>query len=177
MMDMFLLLKIFFWTFSGLMVVAALFDLWRFIIPNWISVALAGLFLALAVLQPVPVAWLSHLGAMALVLLGSLVLYRFGFLGGGDLKLLSVAGLWIGLDSLLAFLVVTAIVGGGLSLALVAVRWMLTSVLVMQSAPDCFTRISLPRLLLPGEHVPYGVAIAAGGIWVARGLPHLGLFA
>lgn len=176
MMDTFLLLKIFFWGFSGLMAAAAVFDLWKFIIPNWISLALAGLFVAAAVVQPVPVAWLSHLAAMALVLLGSLVLYRFRLLGGGDLKLLTVAGLWIGLDALPPFLIATAIVGGGLTLSLLVLRWLLTSALVMQTVPDRFTKIALPRLLLPGEHVPYGVAIAAGGIWVARGLPHLGLF-
>ena len=36
--------------------------------------------------------------------------------------------------------------------------------------------VTLPRLLLPGEQIPYGMAIAAGGIWAARKLPHLGLY-
>jgi prepilin peptidase CpaA len=173
-MDMFLLFKIFFWAFVGLMGAAAVFDLWKFIIPNWISVALLGLFIAAAVFLPTSLNWLSHLGAMGIVLAGTLLLYRFNMLGGGDLKLLTVAGLWVGLEFLPTFILYTALAGGALSLGLLVLRRLLTGVLVLQSGCD---RVTLPRVLLPGEHIPYGIAIAAGAIWVARELPHLGLFA
>lgn len=173
-MDMFLLFKIFFWTFVALMVAAALIDLTRFIIPNWISLALLGLLAALVILLPVQIDWLSHLGAMGLVLAGTLLLYRFNLLGGGDLKLLTVVALWVGLDGLPVMLLYTALVGGALSVALIALRRVVAGILVLQSGCD---RVTLPRLLLPGEHIPYGVAIAAGSILAARGLPHLGLFA
>jgi len=176
-MDMFLLFKIFFWAFVALLVVAAVFDLWKFTIPNWISVSLLGLFVASGVFLPTQIDWLAHLGAMAAVLLGSLLLYRFRVIGGGDLKLLVVVGLWTGLDGLPEFLILTALAGGVLSLGLIGLRRLLMSLLVLQTVPDCITKTSLPRLLLPGEPMPYGVAIAVGGILVARQLPHLGLFA
>jgi hypothetical protein len=32
----------------------------------------------------------------------------------------------------------------------------------------------MPRVLLQGEPVPYGVGIAAGGIWLGMKLPLLG---
>lgn len=173
-MDMFLLFKIFFWAFVGLMAAAAIFDMWKFIIPNWISMALLGLFVAAALLLPVQIDWLSQLGAMGLMLLATVLLYLFRLLGGGDLKLLTVVALWVGLGALPAFIVYTALAGAALSLGLMAVRRLVSGVLVLQSGGD---RMALPRLLLPGEHIPYGVAIAAGAIWVARDLPHLGLFA
>jgi prepilin peptidase CpaA len=176
-MDMFLLIKVFFWAFVALLVAAAVFDLWKFTIPNWISVSLLGLFVAAGVFLPMQINWLSHIGAMAAVLLGTLVLYRFRLIGGGDLKLLVVVGLWAGLDGLPTLLVMTAFAGGVLALGLIGLRRLLMSLMVLQTVPDCITKVSLPRLLLPGEPLPYGVAIAVGGILVARQLPHLGLFA
>lgn len=176
-MDVFLLIKISFWTFVVLLGSAAVFDLWKFIIPNWISLALLGLFAAVAVFLPVKIDLLSHLGAMALMLVGTLLLYRLNWLGGGDLKLLTVVALWAGLEGLPTMVLSITIAGAALSLGLVALRRMIAGVLVLQTVPECITKVPLPRLLVPGEYIPYGVAIAAGGIWLARGLPHLGLFA
>ncbi|WP_193370766.1 A24 family peptidase [Pelagibius marinus] len=176
-MDMFLLIKVFFWAFVALLVLAAAFDLWKFTIPNWISVSLFGLFVAAGIFMPVQIDWLSHLGALAVVLLGTLALYRFRVIGGGDLKLLVVVGLWTGLDGLPEFILMTAFAGGVLALGLIGLRRLLMSLMVLQTVPDCITKVTLPRFLLPGEPLPYGVAIAVGGILVARHLPHLGLFA
>src|SRR3546814_10810588 len=111
-MDSFLLFDFFFWTYGALLVGAALFDAGRFIIPNWISLALVGLF-ALAVLaHPMPIDWLSHLGAMALVLVAMLVIYRFGVIGGGDLKLMTAVSLWVGFDALPQLILWVGLAGG-----------------------------------------------------------------
>ena len=173
-MDAFALFTLVFWTYVALLVGAAFFDAWRFVIPNWIVLGLVGLFAVAAVALPVRIDWLLHLGAMALMLVATLTLYRFRLLGGGDLKLLVAVSLWVGLDALPLLLFWIAIAGGAFSLGLIALRRTLVGALVAQSA---FTTVTLPRVLLPGEQIPYGVAIAAGGVWVARGLPHLGLFA
>jgi prepilin peptidase CpaA len=157
----------------ALLAAAALFDACKFVIPNWISLALVGLFVGAGLVYPPGIDWLSHLGAMGLVLLGTLLLYRFRFLGGGDLKLLVAAGLWAGLGQLPQLLIWTAIAGGVFALGLIVLRRLLTGALVAQSA---FEQVALPRFLLPGEQIPYGVAIAAGGIWLARDLPLLHLF-
>ena len=173
-MDAFLLFDLFFWAYAALLVGAAVFDASRFIIPNWISLALVGLF-ALAVLaHPVPIDWLSHLGALGLVLVAMLVIYRFGVIGGGDLKLAVAVSLWVGLDALPQLFLWIGLAGGAFALGLIVLRRLVSGVLIAQTFAETAT---LPRLLLPGESIPYGVAIAAGGIWVARKLPHLGLFA
>lgn len=172
-MDLFLLIKAIFWGYVALLVVAALSDVWRFLIPNWISLALVGLFVAAALALPVPVDWLNQLGGMAVMLAAALLLYVFGLMGGGDLKLAGAVGLWIGLGSLPQLLVVIALAGGAFALALILFRRVLTGALVAQTVCE---QVTLPRVLLPGEQIPYGVAIAAGGIWLARDLPHLGMF-
>ncbi|MPZ11505.1 MAG: pilus assembly protein CpaA [Kiloniellaceae bacterium] len=173
-MNTFLLFDLFFWTYVALLVCAAVFDVCRFIIPNWISIGLVVLFTAAFFVHPVRVDVVSHLGAMGLVLVATLVMYRFKVIGGGDLKLFAAVGLWMGLDALPQFALWVAIIGGAFSLGLIVLRRLLTGVLVAQTV---FGQVTLPRLLLPGERIPYGVAIAFGGIWLARQLPQLGLFA
>src|SRR3546814_2389693 len=99
-----------------------------------------------------------------------LVAYRFGVVGGGDLKLMTAVSLWAGLDALPQLLLWTALAGGAFALGLIVLRRLLGGLLVVQPFAETVT---LPRLLLPGEAIPYGVAIAIGGILVARNLPHL----
>jgi prepilin peptidase CpaA len=173
-MDAFLLFDLFFWTYGALLAGAAVFDVGKLIIPNWISLALVGLFALAVTVHPVPIDWLSHLGALGLALAAMLVIYRFGVIGGGDLKLAAAVSLWVGLDALPQLFLWIGLAGGVFALGLIVLRRLVSGVLVAQTFAETVT---LPRLLLPGESIPYGVAIAAGGIWVARKLPHLGLFA
>jgi prepilin peptidase CpaA len=110
---------------------------------------------------------------MGIALLVGLVLFRFRILGGGDVKLFAAAALWAGIDHLLELVIYIGIAGGAFALALILVRRLLVSVLVAQTVYDSVT---LPRLLLSGEKIPYGVAIAGGAVLLGRGLPQLGLF-
>src|SRR3546814_13737123 len=94
-----------------------------------------------------------------------LVAYRFGVVGGGDLKLMTAVSLWAGLDALPQLLLWTALAGGAFALGLIVLRRLLGGLLVVQPFAETVT---LPRLLLPGEEIPYSVAIAIGGILVAQ---------
>ena len=87
-------------------------------------------------------------GAAAVFVLGA-VGFRFGMLGGGDVKLLAAAALWIGSATLLAFLMATAVAGGVLAAAFLA--WALV-------------RRDRQKVALP-----YGIAIATGGILATGG--------
>src|SRR3546814_19841178 len=131
-MDSFLLFDFFFWTYGALLVGAALFDAGRFIIPNWISLALVGLFALAVLVHPLPIDWLSHLGAMALVLVAMLVIYRFGIIGGGDLKLLTAVSLWVGFDALHTLIMWLGLDGGALDLGLLVLRRLAPCLLVVQ---------------------------------------------
>lgn len=153
--------------FVAPLLVAAAFDLWTFRIPNLLNGAFLALFPLAALLAPAPLDWQAHLAGFGLVLLGGIVLFSFRLLGGGDVKLLAVAGLWLGLPALPVFLLWVGLLGGGLSLLLLMVRADWLTVMVHG------TLGRLPRVLEKGAAVPYGVAIAAGGLMSTSALPLL----
>ncbi len=147
--------------FVALLGAAAASDILRFRIPNRIVLALAALFPLHLLTSPVPADWMGGLAAgLGLFALGA-VLFARGALGGGDVKLLAACALWAGPAHLPALLLVTALSGGVLALfALSAAR--LTAIYA-------FTRLGIDRgrdMLMDGQ-LPYGLAIAAGGVAVA----------
>jgi prepilin peptidase CpaA len=150
--------------YCALLIAAAVFDAWKYLIPNGISLGLAGLFLIAAPFLPIPVDWLSHLGAGAAVLIAGMVLFAFGWLGGGDVKLAAAVSLWTGFEYLLDFLVYASLAGGILALLLLMARRL------MRGRPGG------PQCLRTGESIPYGVAIAPAAILVGGFLPVLGRF-
>lgn len=157
--------------FCLLVVTAAVVDLWKFIIPNGLSVALVALFFATVLLLGVPVEWGFHLGTAAAVLLVGFVVYRFGFLGAGDVKLITAVSLWAGRDYILDYLIAVGICGGGIALALLGLRKAISGVLAARGAGR---EMTLPRILLPEEAVPYGAGIALASVYLAFHLPLLG---
>ena len=142
-----------------LAILAALKDLTSYIIPNWISLALAGAFALLAAAAGLPLPIIGvHVAAGLVALLAGMVMFALGWIGGGDAKLLSACCLWFGWPDGREFLLDTALAGGAFALLLLAVRGQLV-------------RPFLPllsgwagRLTTPGEPAPYGVAIALGAL-------------
>ena len=132
-------------------------------IPNWLTLLTAGLFFPTALLLQMPLAeFESHLLAGVLLFIIGYLLFTFGIFGGGDGKLMAAAGLWFGVAKIIPFLFYTAFAGGVLAIAVIA--W---SVLMMSweiegdTAPFAGFAKKL-RTMAPS--VPYGVALAVGGI-------------
>ncbi len=161
-------------TLIGMLVVAAAFDVWRFIIPNLVSAVLIFAFVAAAVLLPQSEPWWTYPAAALMVFGVGVVGYAFKIMGAGDIKLLTAVALWAGTAQLLELLVMVAVAGGIIALLLIVLRRLLFYGLV-SFGPS--REVHLPRILVTGEPVPYGVAIAAGGIWLALTLPYLGAVA
>ena len=141
---------------------AAVSDLRQFRIPNRAPLLLLAGFGPAALVAGLGWQdWLIHLGvALAFFVVGALLFAR-GVWGGGDAKLLPAVALWIGLAGLPRFLVIMALTGGVLAvLALLSRRIAL--------GPIGPLRAWGQRLAETG-HVPYGIAIAAGGLdwWAA----------
>jgi prepilin peptidase CpaA len=139
----------------------------KFRIPNLLTILLAVSFVPAALLTPLPVDWAWHLGAAALVFAGGALCFALGWLGGGDVKLAAAVALWLG-PATPQFLLVMAIAGGAVTLAILVARRLAMGVAVMRGG------MGLPRLLTVGEGVPYGLAIAGGGLVMATRLPLLG---
>jgi prepilin peptidase CpaA len=175
-MDSAIVLELGRWAFIASLTALAVHDIATFRIPNWANAALALGFLpfaAVASLAGAEVWWLGHLAAGFIVFVVGFGLFQMRALGGGDVKLLAAASLWVGWTGLLPFVVWVGVAGGGLVLILLALRKNLP-MLVAWASPTIPQ--SWPRVLTSGEKVPYGVAIAIGAvILVVQG--NYGIFA
>lgn len=150
------------------LVVAALWDLRTYRIPNLLSALLALGFVPAALLAPGSVDWALHLAAGAGVFLLGALTFALRWMGAGDVKLGAAVALWAG-PMMPELLLGMALVGGGLALVLLVVRRVLAGVLLLALPhPE---RIALPRVLICGEGVPFGIAIAGAGLYVAPRLP------
>lgn len=151
--------------FVAPLVVCAVFDLRSFRIPNVITGGMLALFPIAGLLASQPIDWLWHLAAGLLVFVPVAALFAFNILGGGDAKLLAVAALWLGWDQLLPFMVLTGFFGGLLAVFILMVRNPATEALFALAGAG------RPQILHRGAGIPYGIAIAAAGCWLAPRLP------
>jgi prepilin peptidase CpaA len=150
--------------FPAMIIVAALRDLTSFTIPNWVSLAAAASF--------VPAAFVAHpaMGALALsvgvgltALVLGIVMFSFGWIGGGDAKLFAACALWLGWPAVAPFMIYTSLAGGLLAIGLLWARNMAPRQLVL-GGPSW-----AQRLMRPNGDVPYGLAIAAGALMAFPG--------
>lgn len=151
--------------FCGASVFAVLKDLTSFTIPNRVGLALVAAFAIAAPAAGLPLEALAmHVAAGALVLIVGFALFAFGLIGGGDAKLAAATALFLGFEFLANYVVLSAVLGGVLTLNILVLR-------------------QLPILALPGrlgwvarlqdrsEGVPYGVALGAAGIMTLTATP------
>jgi prepilin peptidase CpaA len=140
------------WFFIALLaaaLVAAAVGDWRTrTIPNWLNAAIA--------LLAIPFWWSVGLGlwpgvalqlALAAAVFGLFAIaFRFGAMGGGDVKMAAALALWLPLAGVVKLVVIMSIAGGVLTLAMVAAHRLARSA----GQPE----------------IPYGIAIAFGGFWL-----------
>jgi prepilin peptidase CpaA len=88
---------------AGVLCYAALIDLKSFTIPNSLVIALVLLFFAYAWQSGRSASILSHVAFCLTLSLVMLVFYARGWAGGGDVKIIGAAFLWVGLECALAF--------------------------------------------------------------------------
>lgn len=156
--------------FNLMIITAAAFDIWKYIIPNVIVLGLLVLFPVTALIYPFEVDWLSHLGAGLAVFAAGFALYALNWLGAGDVKLLMAVALWAGFADLPEFLLYVALAGGALAILLMLSRRIAMAILVSAKSGDVS---KLPKILVAGEPLPYGVAVAFGALYLAPRLPLL----
>ena len=154
--------------FGFLMLWAAFNDVRAFKIPNWIPGLIIVSWVAAAPFMSIGLAGLGlHLAVFAGVLSIGMALWSQGFLGGGDVKLIAAGALWFGWPDVMSFIFIATLAGGVLALGLLVLR---RFVPVLPLATSRFEN----TVLEPGAPAPYGVAIAAGALWV---LPQSAIFA
>jgi prepilin peptidase CpaA len=163
--------------FLTMLGLAAFKDIRERRIPNPLTAGLALLYPVYVLVSPIPVAWLTALGLATGVFVIGLALFARKLIGGGDVKLIAAASLWAGLEHFVWFMLVTSLAGGALSLiSLWYRRWggvigarLAALGLATPGGPGAVLS-ELPRPVpAASPHpatLPYGVAIAVGGIAV-----------
>ena len=147
-----------------LLLYVATIDVATRLIRNEICLALALLGIADQLASPMQVA--QSLIAATILLLLLLVIYQRGLIGGGDVKLLVALAIGLPLTGVIQLLTVTALAGG--VLALVHLMMRLLPYPRLAPAGSSFARrvYAIERWRhLRHAPLPYGVAIACGGIW------------
>jgi len=133
---------------AAMLLAACWCDLKARTIPNLLNLAVALLAipfwwsLGLALWPDVAL----HLGVAALIFGLFAIAFAFGAMGGGDVKLVAGIALWLPAASVIALLFIMSVAGGALTLAMLI-------------------RHKLARKAGQLE-IPYGVAIAFGGLWL-----------
>lgn len=133
--------------FAGLLIAAAVSDVRGFRIPNSITGALALLFIvssAAGLYRPLT----PHLVAFIIAAVIGAALFFANLWGGGDTKLLAGIALFVEPRDLVPLLLITALAGGVLATGLLLRR--------------TFAGADLQHT----DKIPYGVALAAGGLVV-----------
>lgn len=127
-------------------------------IPNWLTAAIGILFVPMAFATGMPLEMFGiHLLTGLVLFVAGFCLFAAGLFGGGDAKLLAAAGLWLGWPITVPFLVFTVLAGG--ALAVIVFVWS-----AFNLSAEIQGRSWSRRLAAIKPDVPYGFALAAGGI-------------
>lgn len=147
---------------AGVLAIAALSDVQTRRIPNWTVIAIAALFVPWVFVGPhasVLYGLESALAAAAIIFAVTFAFYSLGFCGAGDSKLMSAVALFAGMGHLLQLVVITSLAGGVLAAISLAARPTRALVLLQTGGKGD-----------PATGVPYGAAIALGGVLTLIGI-------
>jgi len=148
-----------FWILPAAFLLAALSDVTRYTIPNWLTGAIALAFPLVAVWAGLPpVVILIHIGVGIFALGMGMFFFALGWLGGGDAKLVAGAALWAGPTGVWIFALAAALAGGALTLFLLFFR-------KLPLPPVLAAQAWIARLHDHEAGIPYGVALAAGALY------------
>ena len=152
------------WSFVSLLAWAAISDTLHLIIPNRVSLGLVLLYPAQVLIAGPGIDTLLAIAVAAVVLLAAAGLFARGWLGGGDVKLMAATALWAGPKFAGDFLLVMTLSGAVLAVVLLTPMAALWPIYL---SPEPAANGGARRLR---RNMPYGVAIAIGGFYVAMHL-------
>lgn len=140
------------------MAFAASSDLLTMRISNKLVLLLVAAFCIVALATNLPLQQFAmHVMCALTVLAVGFVLFALRWIGGGDAKLAAATALWLGFGLTLPYLAYAAILGGVLTLAILALRR-------LPLMPILSRYGWLERLYNPKSGVPYGIALAIAGL-------------
>jgi len=172
---------------ASLLLIGAAIDIRSRRLPNWLTAAVAALFIPYAIIASHPVDWFGVFTVVGITFVIGFTLFAFNLMGGGDVKLISGLALWAGPDFIALFILTTGLAGGLMSLGILLFRHLVNHPLIGGSWQYLTLLmadrlgLALPAGQMGGDEsksesdpsagsLPYGVAIAAGGLTVIHAL-------
>lgn len=161
--------------------VAALYDFMFYKIPNSLVLALFVLAIPHLVFHmPLSTIALTLGIALTLLILG-FICNKFGWMGAGDVKLLSVAVLWIDPQHVPALILVMALFGGFLAVVFLSIPTLIDNIrlVVIQATRPMMNKTPILARYYEADFIPahvpekmktpipYGVAIALALVYVS----------
>lgn len=150
---------------SGLALFSAAYnDIKEFRIPNITSLVIASSFFVFAAffLSPIEIAY--HVLIASIVFSLTFILYMKNAFGAGDVKLLSALSLWASATMIMPFLFAVSLFGGVFAiLVLVSQKRLHTQT---HNKNNDKKENTLIAWIKTRQEIPYGVAIAFGGVLV-----------
>lgn len=152
--------------FAASMLTTVYKDATTMTIPNWTSLlVLAGFFIV------VPFAWQGwalfgeHMASGLLMFAIGFAMFAFGWLGGGDAKLMAATSFWWTFSDLTMFIFYMTLAGGALGLFILFGRQFIPA--------RVLTHPWMYKMIKDQTHMPYGLAIAFGAFMT---LPQSAIF-
>jgi len=143
--------------FASTMLMAAFKDATTMTIPNWISLALiAGFFIVIPFVWPGWEAFGTHILVGLSFFLAGFAMFAFGWLGGGDAKLMAATALWWQWPDAVVYVLYTTVIGCFLALALMIGRKFIPVRIL--TAPWAY------KMFKDEKKMPYGLALASGAL-------------
>ena len=144
--------------FPAAMALAASSDLLTMRISNKLVLFLVASFCVLAIAINLPLQQFAmHVACALVVLAAGFAFFALRWVGGGDAKLAAATTLWLGFGLTLPYLIYAALLGGALTLAILALRRMPLSPIIARYR-------WVERLHDNKTGVPYGIALAVAGM-------------
>jgi prepilin peptidase CpaA len=137
---------------AGLLTWASVSDIKDRRIPNICVLAVLALFVVSAVVERGSNV-VTGLEAGVIAFVVTFALYFFNIIGAGDTKLFAATALFVGLGGMILFTLATVFAGGGIAAVSLATRPKRALVMFTLKGKGDF-----------GRGIPYGVAIAIGGV-------------
>lgn len=144
---------------------AMITDLRELRVPNWVPLSIAGLFLLHSVTDGAS-GLPMHLLIAAAVLVAGFAMFVAGVFGGGDAKLLSALALWMGPTNLVAFALLTTLLGGATAVVLIGLK----KLLIFNPALENHAAIARPLAWARAGKIPYAVPIGLAALMLGPSL-------
>ncbi len=149
---------------AGIILAASLHDIVARTIPNGLAVTLAVSGIVASAMQG---HFSGSLLAAAGVFFAAALIWRRGWMGGGDVKLLGASTLGIAPGAVLTFIAAVALAGGVLAVCYLAARSLMSTSWHQRPTGLLARAVRVERWRISrGGPLPYACAVAAGVLFV-----------